>query len=287
VTLHVATVEVVGPWSLRTSKGFWEGFTPAAIMPGGDPDMLHARFVCEQDWAPATAHVTQHGSAARIEVSGDGDLNAAAEQTARFLSLDIDGTDWPDVAGRDPVIATAQRALPGFRPCGFHSPYEAAAWAVLSQRTRVPLAARLRRELIATNGVDGAFPAPADLIRAVETGGLILPGRKPEYLVAVAHAALDGVLNGPYLRALPEDDARDQLLSITGIGPFATDLTLIRGANTVDVLPCAERRLDAEITHLYGPGATLADVSDTWPPFRSWAAVHLRALRGERMHEMS
>lgn len=292
MTRHVVKIEVAGPWCLRTSKRFWEGFRPAAIPPGGDPDVLQARLVSEHDWTAATAHVTQHdgaehGTAARIEVSGNGDLDAAAEQTARFLSLDIDATGWPDVGDRDPIVADAQRALPGFRPCGFHSPYEAAAWAVLSQRTRVPDAARLRRELIAKHGDDGAFPAPADLTRAVETGALVLPGRKAEYLVAVAHAALDGILNGPHLRALPEDDAREQLLSITGIGPFATDLTLIRGANTVDVLPRAERRLDAEITHLYGPGATLADVSDTWRPFRSWAAVHLRARRGERMHEMS
>lgn len=278
---------MAGPWSLRTSRRFWEGFRPTAIPLGGDPDVLHARFVSEHDWAPATAHVTQDSSTARITILGDGDLDAAAEQAGRFLSLDIDATGWPDVADRDPIIADAQRALRGFRPCGFHSPYEAAAWAVLSQRTRVADAARLRRELIATHGDDGAFPAPADLTHAVETGVLVLPGRKAEYLVAVAHAALNGILNGPRLRALPEEDARDQLLSITGIGPFATDLTLIRGANTVDVLPRAERRLDAEIPHLYGPGAALADVSDTWRPFRSWAAVYLRARRGERMHEMS
>jgi DNA-3-methyladenine glycosylase II len=287
VTRHVKTIEVVGPWSLPVSRRFWEGFTPTAISSSGDPDVLHARFVSEHDWAPATAHVTQHGTAAKIDVSGGGDLNAAAEQAARFLSLDIDATDWPRVGDRDPIVATAQRALPGFRPCGFHSPYEAAAWAVLSQRTRVAEAARLRRELIAIHGADGAFPAPVDLIRAVETGGLVLSGRKAEYLVAVAHAGLSGVLHGPYLRTLPEDDARDQLLSITGIGPFAADLILIRGANAVDVLPRAERRLDAEINHLYGPGVTLADVSDAWRAFRSWAAVYLRALRGERTREMS
>lgn len=33
--------------------------------------------------------------------------------------------------GDDAVIAGAQ-ALPGLRPCGFHSPYEAAAWSVLA-----------------------------------------------------------------------------------------------------------------------------------------------------------
>jgi DNA-3-methyladenine glycosylase II len=282
-----ASFTVEGPWSLRTSKRFWEAFTPTAIPTDDDFDVLHARFLSEHDWTPVTAKVTQHAAAAHVEVSGDGDLPAAADQVARFLSLDIDATEWPRVGDRDPVIAAGQRALPGFRPCGFHSPYEAAAWAVLSQRNRIPEAARLRLRLIAEHGTGGAFPAPGDLIRAVNAGELDLPGRKAEYLASVAAGALDGTLTGPHLRAQPEEDAREQLRSITGIGPFATDLILIRGTNAVDVLPRSDRRFDAEISHLYGTGTVLADVSDAWRPFRSWAAVHVRALREERTHEMS
>jgi hypothetical protein len=39
--------------------------------------------------------------------------------------LGADGRDSPQVGRRDPVIADAQVRLPGLRPCGFHSPYEA------------------------------------------------------------------------------------------------------------------------------------------------------------------
>ena len=31
---HVAEFEVLGPWSLQTSRRFWEGFTPAALAGG-------------------------------------------------------------------------------------------------------------------------------------------------------------------------------------------------------------------------------------------------------------
>jgi len=72
-----------------------------------------------------------------VVVTGDGDLDAAAAQASRFLALDVDGRGWPEVGRRDPVIAGAQARLPGLRPCGFHSPYEAAAWSVLAQRLRV------------------------------------------------------------------------------------------------------------------------------------------------------
>ena len=241
----------------------------------------------EHDWTPVSARVTQRGESAQISLSGTGDLAAAAEQVCRFLSLDVDARAWAAVGDRDPIIATAQRALPGYRPCGFHSPYEAAAWCVLSQRTRVPVAARVRRDLIVAHGDDGAFPAPDALIRAIDAGELDLPGRKPDYLRAVAEAALTGLLNGPRLRTTPEESARRELLTVTGIGPFAADLVLIRGANAQDVLPRAERRLYAEISYQYGPESLLEEVAERWRPFRSWAAVHLRALREQRTREMS
>ena len=284
---HTLSVQVLGPWSLRTSKRFWEEFTPTAIAAGGDPDVLSARFMSEHDWTPVSARVTQCGESAQISLSGTGDLAAAAEQVCRFLSLDVDARAWAAVGDRDPIIATAQRALPGYRPCGFHSPYEAAAWCVLSQRTRVPVAARVRRDLIVAHGDDGAFPAPDALIRAIDAGELDLPGRKPDYLRAVAEAALTGLLNGPRLRTTPEESARRELLTVTGIGPFAADLVLIRGANAQDVLPRAERRLYAEISYQYGPESLLEEVAERWRPFRSWAAVHLRALREQRTREMS
>ncbi|MGA3253595.1 MAG: hypothetical protein ABSD32_05520 [Mycobacterium sp.] len=44
--------------------------------------------------------------------------------------------------------------------------------------------------------------------------------------------------------------------------------------------------LSAEITERYGPGRTFGEVSAGWRPFRTWAAVHLRALRERRTQEI-
>ena len=110
---------MLGPWSLTTSRAFWEGFTPSAlpVRPAQDEEVLRIVFRVEADWSRAETTVSQHGVAARITVSGEGDLEAAAEQVCRFLSLDVDGRGWPDVAVRDPVIADAQ-ARPGCRRTG-------------------------------------------------------------------------------------------------------------------------------------------------------------------------
>jgi len=153
---------------------------------------------------------------------------------------------------------------------------------VVSQRIRIGQAARLRRDLVDRHGDDGAFPAP----RALRALDLDLPGRKTEYLHAVADAALDGRLDGNALRAVDPDDAVRSVQQVKRLGPFAAELVVLRGANAPDVLPRNERRLDAEIVKYYGPDRTLAEVSQAWRPYRTWAAVHLRALREQRTHEI-
>jgi DNA-3-methyladenine glycosylase II len=280
---HVAEFKVVGPWSLETSRRFWEGFTPAAL--AGEPagPGLRTVFCAEGDWRRAEAEVTQAGDTAHMVLAGAGDLDAAAAQACRFLALDVDGRGWPDVGRRDAVIADAQARLPGLRPCGFHSPYEAAAWSVLAQRLRVVQAARLRAELTARHGEGGAFPSPQTL----RTLDLDLPGRKGDYLRAVAEAALDGLLDGAALRAVDPGLAVQRVQQVKGLGPFAAELVVVRGANAPDALPGHERRLDAEIAERYGPGRTLAEVADAWRPYRTWAAVHLRALREQRTREIA
>jgi DNA-3-methyladenine glycosylase II len=116
---------------------------------------------------------------------------------------------------------------------------------------------------------------------------LDLLGHKTAYLHTVADAALDGRLDGATLRSMEPDDALRTVQEVKGLGPFAAELVVIRGANSPDIVPLHERRLEDEITVRYGPGHSLTDVSEVWQPFRTWAAVHLRILREQRTHEIS
>ncbi|MBA2767831.1 MAG: DNA-3-methyladenine glycosylase 2 family protein [Sporichthyaceae bacterium] len=274
---HELDVEVRGPWSLTTSRAFWEGFAPGVLAPQDKAHQLRSVFCVEGDWHRAEVVVIQNGSTATVALTGDGDLDLAAAQVCRFLALDVDAREWPEVAQRDPVIADAQKQLPGLRPCGFHSAYEAAAWSVLSQRIRIAQAARLRDDLVRRHGDGGAFPAP----RVLRDLDLDLPGRKAEYLRAVGEAAIDGRLDGAVLRTLDPDEGIRVVQEIKGLGPFAAELVIVRGANAPDVLPRHKSRLNSEVAERYGPDRRLSEVSELWRPFRTWAAVHLRAL-GQR-----
>jgi DNA-3-methyladenine glycosylase II len=261
--------EFEGPVVAADQPAVLGGLHPAALPCEPARPELRTVFCAEGDWRRAEAEVTQAGDTARVVLAGDGDLAAAARQVCRFLALDVDGRGWPQVGRRDPVIAGAQARLPGLRPSGFHSPYEAAAWSVLAQRLRIVQAARRRAELIARDGEDRAFPAPRTLARA----GLDLPGRKGEYLRAVAEAALDGLLDGAALRAVDPEDAVQRAQQVKGLGPFAAELVVVPGANAPDAVPHRGRRLDAEIAERYWPRP---------PPGRRLAGVAALAYLGRR-----
>lgn len=106
---HMVAFEVAGPWSLESSREFWEEMAP--LPPAGAAGAgaaLRTVFHADADWRRVTAEVTQNGSTAHVQVTGDGDLDAAAEQVRRFLSLDVDARGWPAVGDRDPVIGRIQ-----------------------------------------------------------------------------------------------------------------------------------------------------------------------------------
>ncbi len=286
-----------GSFSVAAAADFLGGFAPAGRPDAAGPGPLRLGFVVEGEWAPAGAAVTQDpDGTVHAELTGPADPGAAAAQLARVLSLDVDGSGLGAVARRDPVVGDLVARYPGLRPVCFGSPYEAAAWAVLSQRVRIRQAAVVQRRLVADHGtavgVAGAdlplFPAPVALHAAAHRLGL--PSVKAERLQAVAAAAMDGTLDAARLRSLPVETALAELRGIPGIGPFSSELVLVRGAGHPDVFPATEGRLHAEMARAYqldGPAPTaLAGIAQGWQPYRSWVALLLRADRERRTHEI-
>jgi len=220
------------------------------------------------------------------EMSGARDVDAVREQVARILSLHHDGREWLAVGDRDAVIGRLQREHPGLRPVLFHSPYEAAAWAIVSARRPATQAAqtrlRLSRELGARFDVGGvamsAFPLPRRLLEVRPGPGLA--EEKAVRLRGVARAALDGLLDPARLRAMAPEAAIEQLQTLRGIGPFYASLVLVRASGVTDVAVDEPRALTGAAHH-YGldappDTAAWAAMGERWRPFRTWATVLLR-----------
>jgi DNA-3-methyladenine glycosylase II len=212
-------------------------------------------------------------------------VDAARHQALAAISLDVDGSGWAAVGGRDPVIGGLQAKYRHLRPTLFHSPYEAASAFVIGHRISIKQTRALRARIATEHGtaitIDAhrfhAFPTPAQLLSADELPGI--NQTKTERLRAIAHAEQEGWLGRETLRAMSQEDALAKLQTLPGIGPFFAQGILYRGAGTVDTLT-QDRMLAHGVTHAYGlktapDHQTLEQIAAAWRPYRMWAVVLL------------
>jgi DNA-3-methyladenine glycosylase II len=298
-SMETFTLVPRGPFSLAASIRFLEGFTPAAYAAGA-AETLELAFPVEGSWETAGVRVRQDaagGVTAEI-VSAKAPEAAVRAQVERILSLDVDGTGFPAVGERDPVVGDLQRRYPGLRPVGFWSPYEAGAWTIIGHRIRITQAAAIKARLAEQLGepvsfgrqVVHAFPSPQRLAKLDTFPGLT--GRKPEWLRSLALAALDGELDTARLRALPHEEALAELKKLPGIGDFSAGLILLRGASTPDAIPSQEPRLARAVALAYGlpepasPGQ-LHQISEAWRPYRTWVTLLLRTRLEDETGEIN
>ncbi|HEX4704865.1 MAG TPA: DNA-3-methyladenine glycosylase 2 family protein, partial [Pseudonocardiaceae bacterium] len=225
------TITPSGPFSLREAAMFGFGQREAEDFDG----VMRLAFCVDGYAAQVGVSVRQDDAGVHCTVSGSGfGVDAVRAQVARVLSLDHDGLAFLDVGRRDPVIGRLQAVAPGLRPPLFYSPYEAAAWAVLSARRPAKQMAHIRAELSAAHGrtfhlagrPSGALPTPEQLLRVTEFPGI--PTIKLQRLHDVARAAINGQLDVDRLTALDPDEAMRDLQRINGIGPFYSALIVIR-----------------------------------------------------------
>jgi DNA-3-methyladenine glycosylase II len=244
-------------------------------------------FSVDGTFAPAAAAAWWCDGALCGSVSAGADAAAVTRQVARMFSLDIDATDYPAVGRRDLAIGRVMRAHAGLRPVLFPSPYEAAVWAVISQRIAQPQASRAKVALSEASGdalvVDGAtvrcLPTPTQLLKVREAAGLT--AEKIERLHAVARAALDGVLDAERLKAMGYDAALHALQAIRGIGPFWSSGIYLRACGVTEPFPRDEPRSVRALADAHGlvdlpSGAELERMIERLRPFGMWVSVLLR-----------
>jgi DNA-3-methyladenine glycosylase II len=292
VTWH--DIPVAGPFDLTASARFLEGFAPAARADAAaTPGELRLAFPVAPSWRPVGVLVAQPvpDGPVRVAVRGEpSDVDDAVAAVRRILSLDVDGTGFSAVAARDPVVADLRRRYPGLRPVAFHSPYEAACFAIIGHRIRMVQAATIKRQLAQRLGeevdVHGvvlpAFPSPSVL--KAQPRIPMVSELKNDRLKAVAEAAEAGRLDAAELRSLPLREALARLRTLPGIGDFSAELILLRGAAHPDGFPESETRLHEEMRTLYGATtkAELKEVAEAWSPYRTWVSLLLRVHRESR-----
>jgi DNA-3-methyladenine glycosylase II len=282
-----------GPFSLAAAAGF--GFGPSTGRPTPAGGEMRLAFVTDDMRHHATVHLVQRADGAiRVVVGSGADHEAVLRQVCRILSLDHSAGPWVAAGERDPVLGALQREHDWLRPVLFHSPYEAAAWSIISARRyraqAVAVRTRICAELGAMPTVAGqelpAFPLPERLLTAEALPGMA--ANRVAWLRVVAQAALDGQLAAPRLAAMAPDEALTDLQKLPGIGPTYATLILLRSTGVADALTSTEPRLPGYVAHFYGTGPEPASreeierIAEGWRPCRTWASVLLRAA-GDRL----
>ncbi len=290
------TITPRGPFSLAAAAQF--GFGPTEGRTPAFDGVMRLAFAVDggAGYAAATLRQPEPDGPVQVELatSQGADPRVAVRQVARVLSLDHDGEAFLTVGERDPVIGALQHAHPGQRPVLFHSPYEAAAWAIISTRRPSAQAAQARQGIAERHGarfaiagqVLAAFPQPDRLIALpLDTPGLTT--EQVERLHLLADAALGGKLDLARLHHLGPEQAYEAVQALKGIGPFYAGLVVLRATGFADApLLMTEPKVLERAGELYGLGGPPTDeqfreLSERWRPFRTWALVLVR-LGGDR-----
>jgi DNA-3-methyladenine glycosylase II len=270
---------IEGPYDLARQSEFFGGWVRAA----GHGIVM--AFPVEGWTHSAAVVVRQRGKTIEGDVYGGS--AAAWSQALAALSLDADGSGYPAVGERDPVIGSLQREHAFPRPVLFHSPYEAACAFIIGHRLRIEqgraIRARMAREYGESFEVAGetvhAFPAPGRLRELTEIPGV--NDEKVARLHGIADAALDGLLDRARLRAMPPAEALAAVRTLRGVGAFFATGIVLRGAGLVDALP-DDDMTRAGIRRFYDLGASPADadvdrITNAWRPYRTWCSVLVHA----------
>ena len=249
------SLPISGPYDLREVALMGFGHRDEASFDG----VMRMAFCLDDD---LERHVgvaaRQEGDRLELEVSPvggeapltDAEVERAAAQVARVVSVDHDGVAFHALCEADPVLAPVHAVAHGFRPALFYSPYEAAVWSVISARRArgqgIGLRERLNRQFGVTFVLAGvettALPTPSQLLSVESVPGL--PADRIPRLHAIAEAAQRGELSAPKLAAMDPDEARAVVQRLPGIGPFYSALIVIRACGHADVLSEEGRPLE-------------------------------------------
>lgn len=245
-------------------------------------------------WHAGGLHRVVSGREVRIEPAAGGvavdPLDASLEAEVRWLlggGFDLAGFwSW---ARSEPVLASLEGALAGYRPPLVPDPWEMLVTSITAQQVSLHSAFAVRSRLIERFGVRHgrawAFPtrerlaaAAAEDLRAVG-----FSGRKAEYVVGLARSELD--LGG--LSVLSDDDVVAAITSQRGLGRWSADWFLGRALARPDAWPAGDLGVRKAVSFFYGAGRQLdeTEVRAVGERFGAWRniACHM-LLAGARLH---
>ena len=132
---------------------------------------------------------------------------------------------------------------------------------------------------------EGRFPTPQEVVKLSDAKfkkAGISP-QKMSYLRDLAKRFLDGTIDPSNFKSMSDEEIRQHLLVVKGIGRWTTDMFLMFTLYRPDVLPTGDLGIQKGFQKLYKlkslpDAATMARLSKKWAPHRTVACWYLWEL---------
>ena len=179
------------------------------------------------------------------------------------------------LAARDPHLARihSKHGTPPLwnRPLGF----ETLLHIILEQQVSLASAKACVGKL--ADAVGEITPSSLLTLTDSELKAVGFSRQKTSYARHLAEAILEKRLDLDLLHHLPDNDAKDELKKLKGIGEWTSDIYLLMAMLRPDIMPKGDLALHTAYQRLTGaderPGsAEFIQISERWKPFRSAAA---------------
>ena len=211
------------------------------------------------------------------------DLSTAIARCRRLLDLDADPEAVVDSLRADPDLAPLVTKAPGQRVPRTVDETELALRAVIGQQVSMKAARTHTRRLVETYGTpvcdpDGglthAFPSTEQLVD-IERDRLRMPKSRQDTIFRLVSALEAGDVQLD--AGCDWQRARQQLLTVAGIGPWTTEVIAMRALGDPDAFPASDGgvRSAARVVGLPAGDRALLERSERWRPWRSYATQHL------------
>lgn len=248
------------------------------------------RRAIDWDGDSGTLTVRAHPRKRCLVVTIDGAASRHADVLAAPIARMFDLHADPKAIGAhfadDPWLAPLIEAAPGLRVPGAWSGFELVVRAIVGQQVSVKAATTIIGRLVQRAGqrIEGhshertawRFPTPAALA-SVDLAQIGMPGKRVAALQGFAQAVASG--------AVPVDNhtvdpttLRAALLALPGIGPWTVEYVAMRAWRDADAWPAWDlvlmQSIAARDPALTRPTQQRAR-TDTWRPWRAYAAMHL------------
>ena len=204
-----------------------------------------------------------------------GDTIEPAVRHLLGVELDLDG--FRAFAQGEEVLAATVRRFPGFRPPLAPDPFEALVTSITAQQVSLHAAFAVRSRFVDRFGEPAelavAFPTRERVARANEDELLALgfSRRKAEYVLGVARAGLDF----DRLGALPDEEVKDRLTALRGIGEWSADWFLARYLGRPHAWPAGDLGLRKAVLAFYPDTTDVRAAAARFHPFENLSAHYL------------